>query len=233
MSLSVHDLVAGYGSGQVIDGVDLEVVPGEILVVAGRNGMGKTTLLETIMGQTRILKGEIAIDDRRIDKEPSHRIARSGLGYVPQGRRLFRDFTVLDNLRLGGISALGKTSPPFDASAYFPILKERQHQKAGSLSGGEQQQLAIGRALAGNPRYLLLDEPSEGVQPSIVDVIGTQLRRLADRHKIGVLLVEQQLDLAVAIADRIAVMEKGRIERLFGSNEVKNDQQQLLEQLAI
>ncbi len=233
MSLELRGLAAGYGAGPIIAGIDLDVHAGEIVAVMGRNGMGKTTLLRALMGETRIEGGSVSLDGRRLERLPSHAIARAGLGYVPQGRAIFKDLTVAENLRLGQFASNPKTgNREFDLSV-FPVLKERARQRAGTLSGGEQQQLAIARALAGDPRIVLLDEPSEGVQPSIVEAIGMLLQRLAAERTIGILLVEQQLDLAVDIADRTVLLEKGRIEAVFDGRELRRDPQRLVDRLGI
>ncbi|MEO1016452.1 MAG: ABC transporter ATP-binding protein [Pseudomonadota bacterium] len=233
MTLQVRGLVSGYGAGHVINGLDLELAPGEILAVMGRNGMGKTTLLRTLIGQATIVAGAITLDGRSLIGLPGHEIARAGLGYVPQGRAIFNDLTVADNLRLGRFARTAASSSPADNTKMFPILAERAGQRAGTLSGGEQQQLAIARALAGEPRILLLDEPSEGIQPSIVETIGKLLRKLADERNIGVLLVEQQLDLTLDVADCVVLLEKGKIRHAFTRNDLAVGTYQLTAELGI
>jgi ABC-type branched-subunit amino acid transport system ATPase component len=203
--LAVEGLVAGYRGGRVLQGVTLAVGPGEVVALVGRNGMGKSTLLRTLMGLVPA-GGSMRLDGVEMLGRPPHEIARAGVGWVPQGRQVFAGLTVAENLRLGARGG----DPPQALLASFPVLAERGRQRAGSLSGGEQQQLALARALAGRPRLLLLDEPSEGVQPSLVDRIGDTIGRIA-LGGIGVLLVEQNLDLVREVAGRVLVMEKGRI----------------------
>jgi branched-chain amino acid transport system ATP-binding protein/urea transport system ATP-binding protein len=210
--LEVRGLEAGYGDVPALFGVDLAVGAGRITALMGRNGMGKTTLLKAIMGLVRIGNGEILLAGRDLVGLPPYRIARQGVAYVPQGREIFTGLTVEENLRLGTLGhpelAPGLPARLFDL---FPVLDERRRQRAGLLSGGEQQQLAIARALIARPRLLLLDEPSEGVQPTIVEDIGRALAEIAVDDGIAVLLVEQSLDLALGIAERVLFMEGGRI----------------------
>jgi branched-chain amino acid transport system ATP-binding protein len=205
--LSIRGAVAGYGEGIVIDGLDLDVAPGEAVALLGRNGAGKTTLLKTVMGLVPLRAGAIHFGEQRLDRLEPFARARCGLGYVPQGRDVFQDLTVEENLLLGDLSA------PDAAPAYglFPALRERREEAAGRLSGGQQQQLAIARALMGQPRLLLLDEPSEGIQPSVVDEIVAALTRIARERAMGLLIVEQNLDMALALASRVALVEQGRI----------------------
>jgi len=208
--LSVSGLRSGYGGSLVLDGLDLEVAEGEVLALLGRNGMGKTTLLRTLMGLLRPSGGEIRFAGVAIAGRAPFEIARLGLAYVPQGRGLFAALTVEENLRLG---ALGKAvrSVPDGLYALFPVLAERRRQAAGTLSGGQQQQLAIARALAGRPRLLLLDEPSEGIQPSIVAELAATLAAVAAAERLSVLLVEQNVEMVLETAGRCAFLEDGRI----------------------
>jgi branched-chain amino acid transport system ATP-binding protein/urea transport system ATP-binding protein len=210
--LEIADLHAGYGATPALFGVDLRVEAAQITALMGRNGMGKSTLLRAVMGQLDIAAGSIVFAGRQIAGRASHEIARAGIGYVPQGRELFADLTVEENLLLG---ALGHPGQPIAIPArlveLFPIVDERRYQRAGSLSGGEQQQLAIARALMGRPKLLLLDEPSEGVQPSIVEAIAAALARIAAEDRVGILLVEQSLELALGTAELVHFMEEGRI----------------------
>jgi branched-chain amino acid transport system ATP-binding protein/urea transport system ATP-binding protein len=213
VKLEIENLVVGYVRGShVLDGLSLEVDTGEAVALLGRNGMGKSTLLRTIAGHLRPSAGEIRLDGRRLDSEPPYRVARAGVGYVPQGRDIFADFTVEENLRVGvlGRGRLGAAIPDW-AFAFFPILGERRRQLAGTLSGGQQQQLAIVRALVGMPQLLLLDEPSEGIQPSIVHDIGARLKRYLGERALSLLLVEQNLDLVASLASRVLFVENGRI----------------------
>ena len=180
MRLEVEDLAAGYIQGsRVLDGLSLSIDHGEAVALLGRNGMGKSTLLRTIVGHLKPVSGSIRLGNSEIGALPPYRIARAGIGYVPQGREIFADFTVEENLRMGvlGKKQLGRDVPGW-AYELFPILGERRRQRAGTMSGGQQQQLAIMRALVGMPDLLLLDEPSEGIQPSIVHDIGTVLQQV-------------------------------------------------------
>jgi len=213
MRLDVENLAAGYIKGsRVLDGVSLCVEHGEAVALLGRNGMGKSTLLRTIVGHLRPVSGSIRLGNGEIGALPPYRIARAGIGYVPQGREIFADFTVDENLRMGvlGKRGLGRDVPGW-AYDLFPILGERRQQLAGTMSGGQQQQLAIMRALVGMPDLLLLDEPSEGIQPSIVHDICTVLKRYAEERHLTILLVEQNLDLVNILASRALFMENGQI----------------------
>lgn len=209
--LELDSIEAGYGKTRVLNRVDLFVRRGERVALLGRNGMGKTTLLRTAIGLLSLWEGSIRLEGRDITKLPPFRRAWLGLGYVPQDRGLFPNLTVEQNLYLGTKAARQRRDIPEFIFDYFPILKERRNQIGGTLSGGQQQMLAISRALVGNPSVLLLDEPSEGIQPNLVDRIGDELRSIASEHNIGILLVEQNLDLALRLAERCLVMEKGQI----------------------
>ncbi len=210
--LTIKTLTAAYGSTQILNGVDLEVGKGEVVALLGRNGVGKTTLLKTIMGIVRPKSGETALDGRVITHTRTHDIAKAGVGYVPQGRGIFDKLTVEENLKMG-LRANPSTSADVPAFVFerFPILNERRRQIAGTLSGGQKQQLAISRAICGDPKVLLLDEPSEGIQPSIVQDIGVFIRHLTEALGISVLLVEQNLGLVSNAADRFAIMVKGEV----------------------
>jgi branched-chain amino acid transport system ATP-binding protein/urea transport system ATP-binding protein len=213
MMIEIDNLSAGYIKGAaVLDGLSLAIGRGESVALLGRNGMGKTTLMRTIMGHLKPSAGTIRFDGADISGAAPYRIARAGVGYVPQGREIFKDFTVEENLKVGllGKPGLGTTVPDW-AYELFPILAERRSQRAGTMSGGQQQQLAIMRALLGKPQLLILDEPSEGIQPSIVHDIGTTLRRYADSHGLTILLVEQNLDLVGLLARHALFMENGSI----------------------
>ncbi len=209
--LSVDGLLAGYGRVRIIQGVTLDVKNGEILAVIGRNGVGKTTFLKTLIGSILPMSGRISFKGADISGLPPSRRARLGIGYVPQGRGIFARMSVADNLLMGERVG-GAGAPNYErVFQFFPILKERLGQKAGSLSGGEQQQLSIGRILVGHPELILLDEPSEGIQPNIVQAIGRIIRRLRDEARLTVVIVEQNLDLIQATADRCIVIDKGVI----------------------
>lgn len=210
--LRVEGLRAAYGSIPVLNGVDLMVGHGEVLVLLGRNGVGKTTLMRALIGLLPPTAGRIAFDGVDMTGGRPHRIARAGISYVPQGRGIFPKLTVRENLLIGTRARPnGDERIPEEVYAHFPMLRERGEQLAGTLSGGQQQQLAIGRALCAEPKLLLLDEPSEGIQPNLVQEIGCFIRELVGRTGVSVLLVEQNLDLGLGVASRCAIMEKGAI----------------------
>ena len=211
--LTVDGLIAGYQHGsRVLDGVSFHVQRGEIVALMGRNGMGKSTVLRAITGHLPASKGTIALDGEEILGRASHEIANLGVGYVPQGREIFGDFTTEENLLMGVIGKKGLPNRVPDwAYEIFPMLRERRWQRAGTMSGGQQQQLAIMRALVGEPKLLLLDEPSEGIQPSIVQEIARTLRRTVLEKTLTVLLVEQNLELVLGMASRFLFMENGRV----------------------
>jgi branched-chain amino acid transport system ATP-binding protein len=202
----VDHLSAGYGGGAVVRDVSIRVGDGEAVAVLGRNGAGKTTTLMAIAGAIRPLAGTVAIDGRPVAGLPSFRIARLGLSLVPQGRRIFPTLTVRENLTLG--SRGGNLE---DVHALFPVLAQRTRVSGTALSGGEQQMLAIGRALMTRPRLLLMDEPSEGLAPQVVRELGTLVSRLRQEMGLSVLIAEQNLALAFAVADRVYVIERGEV----------------------
>jgi branched-chain amino acid transport system ATP-binding protein len=231
--LNVQDLRAGYGGKPVLQGVNLSVREGEIVAVIGRNGVGKSTLMKTLIGLIGTMSGEISFGGRSIGQLEAYRRAKLGIGYVPQGRDVFPRMTVRENLQVGE-AMCGRA----DASAYdrvyelFPILKERAAQSAGTMSGGQQQQLAIGRVLIGGPKMILLDEPSEGIQPSIVQEIGRIIVDFNRRTGITIVFVEQNLDLIRAIAQRCYVMDKGRIVAELNPHEL-DDRDNIRKYLAV
>ena len=221
--LSVVGLRAGYGGETVLQGVDLSIAPGEIVAVVGRNGVGKSTLMRTLVGLLRPGAGSIRFGGRDATLDSADARARSGIGYIPQGREVFPELTIRENLMVGEVAGRGRGAADYEAVyRFFPILKERSRQRAGTLSGGQQQQLAIARAMIGNPRLMLLDEPSEGIQPSIIKEIARNVRTLNAETGVSVLLVEQNLDLIVSLADRGHVMEKGRIVADLGPDEIRS-----------
>ncbi len=232
MILSVRDLVSGYGQSSVLSDVGFTIPEAEVVALLGRNGMGNTTLLRTVMGLLPARRGSIAFRGREITGMRPHLIARLGIGYVPQGREIFAAFTVEENLRL---AALGQGRRGTEGEIYhlFPLLAERRRQRAGNLSGGQQQLLALARALVAGPELLLLDEPSEGVQPSIVAEIALLLGRVAKERRISMLLVEQNLELALAAAERCIVMENGRVAAEYASAELRNNPGLVQSHLAI
>lgn len=207
--LTLTDVAGGYPGTRVLDGVDLEVDEGGVLVLLGRNGVGKTTLMHTIMGMLKAT-GSIRLGERELLGLSTHHVARAGLALVPQGRRVFGPLTVDENLRLGAARAANGPWSPAKIYELFPRLAERRKNNAGQLSGGEQEMLSIGRALVTNPHLLLMDEPSDGLAPSIVKLVGEVVRSLA-AEGATVLLVEQNLHLALTVADQVAVMSKGRV----------------------
>ncbi|GGC59049.1 ABC transporter ATP-binding protein [Chelatococcus reniformis] len=211
MELKIASLTSGYGRVQIVNNVSLAVRPAEITAVIGRNGVGKTTLIKTIIGALPAASGSISFGAADVTRLGPAERARLGIGYVPQGRGIFTRMTVAANLALG--AGVGRAASPDleRALAFFPILGKRLSQLAGSMSGGEQQQLAIGRILAGRPGIMLLDEPSEGIQPSIVQEIGLIVRRLRDEVGLAIMIVEQNLALIQAVADTCLVMDKGAI----------------------
>jgi branched-chain amino acid transport system ATP-binding protein len=208
--LALRDVQAQYGKSRVLHGVTLEVRAREIAVLVGRNGVGKTTTLEAVMGLAETTGGEVRFEGERISGLEPYRIPRRGIGYVPQGRRIFPELTVRENLEIGCVRGALDTATLARVFEYFPRLKERLWQPGGTLSGGEQQMLAIGRALLGRPRLLLLDEPTEGLMPSLVALVEETMQRLREEGTT-ILLVEQNLATALAVADRVYVMEKGEI----------------------
>jgi len=213
--LQVEGLNQYYGGSHILRNVSLEARVGEVTVILGRNGVGKTTLLKSLMGVVRVKAGRIALGGTDITKATSYDRVRLGTGYVPQGREIFGRLTVEDNLRMGLASRPGGTAIPPELFELFPVLKQMIKRRGGDLSGGQQQQLAIARALAAGPRLLMLDEPTEGIQPSIIKDIGRVLRMLADRgmngQKMAIVLVEQYYDFAEELADQYLVMERGEV----------------------
>jgi branched-chain amino acid transport system ATP-binding protein len=209
MTLVVDSLHAGYGPVRVLHGASLAVAPGETLALMGRNGAGKSTLLKAIMGLVRADEGTITLDATRLDTLPAHAVPRHRVAWVPQGRRLFAELTVADNLALGLMTNAEPPATREAALALFPRLRERLAQTAGTLSGGEQQMLAIARALCTGPRILLLDEPAEGLQPSLIAQIHATIRTLRARG-VATILVEPHVEAALALADRITFVATGR-----------------------
>ncbi len=213
--LNVESVNQYYGGSHILRGLGFEAKVGEVTVVLGRNGVGKTTLLKSLMGVVPIKSGAIKLDGVAIDKLKPYERVRLGVGYVPQGREIFGRLTVEENLQMGLASKPGGTPLPEQLFELFPVLKQMLHRRGGDLSGGQQQQLAIARALAAGPKLLILDEPTEGIQPSIIKDIGRAIRKLADEglngQKMAVVLVEQFYDFAAELADQYLVMERGEI----------------------
>lgn len=211
MMLSVENLNVYYGESHILQGVDLTVSEGEIVCVIGRNGMGKTTLMRGIMQLTPPKSGKIEFLGEDLTRLQPYDVALSGIAYVPQGRQIFPDLTVAENLRLGALSTGGKAELPPMVFNIFPVLKERLQQKGGTLSGGEQQMLAIARALVAKPKLVLLDEPSEGLQPSLMKALVKIVNDINRDLGVSFLVVEQRLDIAFGMASRGYVMEKGQM----------------------
>jgi len=209
--LAVHDIHAAYGSSRVLFGISLDVAAGECVCLLGRNGVGKTTTMRAIMGLTPPSAGRIVWKDTDIAGWPPHRVARAGIGFVPEDRRIFAELTVRENLDVSAQAAGRAGRWSVDAVfALFPKLKDLANRQGGYLSGGEQQMLTIGRTLMGNPELLLLDEPSEGLAPLVVESMLEQIGRLK-REGLTILLAEQGVDFSLALADRVYVLEKGAV----------------------
>jgi urea transport system ATP-binding protein len=209
--LNIRNVNQYYGGSHILRDVSLEAKQGEVTVILGRNGVGKTTLLKSLMGLVPIKTGAIEFDGKALQGATPYQRARAGIGFVPQGREIFARLTVEENLRMGLATKSGGTPIPPELFELFPVLKQMLHRRGGDLSGGQQQQLAIARALAAQPRLLVLDEPTEGIQPSIIKDIGRVIRMLADRGTMAIVLVEQYYDFAQELADTYAVMERGEV----------------------
>ncbi len=209
--LRIRDLCSGYGGVQVLRGLTLDLAAGEVLGLLGRNGAGKTTALKTIMGLLKASAGGIELDGVDLRQLPAHQVPKQGVAYVPQGRRLFAEMTVAENLRIGCMVRDTGQDTLDGILELFPILAERLRQRAGNLSGGEQQMLAVARALCLEPKVLLMDEPTEGLMPSMIDTILKTVSLLKSRG-VAVLLVEQKVEAALRVADRIAFLEHGEIQ---------------------
>ena len=221
--LSVNELNQYYGGSHILRGVSFEARLGEVTVVLGRNGVGKTTLLKSLMGVVPVRTGSVSLEGRDLARAPAYERVRRGIGYVPQGREIFGRLSVEDNLRMGLATKPGATRIPAELFELFPVLKQMLHRRGGDLSGGQQQQLAIARALAAGPKLLMLDEPTEGIQPSIIKDISRVIRMLADRGTMAIVLVEQYYDFAEQLADQYLVMERGEIIARGRGAEMKAD----------
>ncbi|MDB5915114.1 MAG: urtE [Ramlibacter sp.] len=209
--LQIRNVHQYYGGSHILRDVSIEARLGQVTVLLGRNGVGKTTLLKALMGLVPIKAGSIEFDGKPIQNNTPYERARAGIGFVPQGREIFARLTVEENLRMGLATRSGGTPIPQELYELFPVLKQMLHRRGGDLSGGQQQQLAIARALAARPKLLVLDEPTEGIQPSIIKDIGRVVRMLADRGDMAILLVEQYYDFAEELADAYLVMERGEV----------------------
>ncbi len=221
--LAVSDLHVAYGESEVLHGLDFEVAPNEIVAIMGRNGMGKTTLMKSLIGLVPSAKGAIRIGESEITPLKSHQRVAEGVAYVPQGRMIFSTMTVEENVETG-LTVTGERSVPPDIYELFPVLLEMKSRRGGNLSGGQQQQLAIARALASKPKVLLLDEPTEGIQPSIIREMARTLRKIRDDRGLSIVVSEQVLSFALDVADRVLVLENGRIVHEAPRAQVDEDQ---------
>jgi urea transport system ATP-binding protein len=208
--LDVRNLNAAYGQSEVLRGVSFTATPGEIVAVVGRNGMGKSTLMKSLIGVMPSRSGQIIVEGADITSLPSHARVKRGLSYVPQGRQIFGTMTVRENIETG-LVVTGKTRVPEEIYSLFPVLREFEKRRGGNLSGGQQQQLAIARALASDPKILLLDEPTEGIQPSVIKDIARALKQIRQMRNLCIVVCEQVLSFILEVADRILVMENGRV----------------------
>jgi branched-chain amino acid transport system ATP-binding protein len=220
--LEVRTIDAFYGEVQVLRGLSLEARPGEVLCLLGRNGAGKTTLLKAIMGLVRARTGSIALDGRDLSALPAHEVPKLGIGYVPQGRRLFAELSVADNLEIGLMTRGHGGATRSRVLRLFPLLGERLRQRAGTLSGGEQQMLALARALCLEPKLLLLDEPTEGLMPSMIGRIREVVLALR-ASGVAIVLVEQRVDAVLSIADRVTFIENGRSRQTVDVADLRGD----------
>jgi urea transport system ATP-binding protein len=216
--LQVNHIQQYYGGSHILRDVSFQTRLGAVTVLLGRNGVGKTTLLKSLMGLVPIRSGEILLDGQSIESKPTYARASAGIGFVPQGREIFARLTVEENLRMGLATQPSGAEIPTELFELFPVLKQMLHRRGGDLSGGQQQQLAIARALCLKPKLLILDEPTEGIQPNIIKDIGRVIQMLASRGDMSILLCEQYFDFAYELADDYLVMERGEIiARGFGS----------------
>jgi urea transport system ATP-binding protein len=223
--LSIRELEAGYGESMILRSVQMQVEPGQVVCLMGRNGVGKTTLMKTIMGLIKPRRGSIAYNDRDLTHTSPDKRAKAGIGYVPQGRDIFPQLTVEENLLLGlEAGSIRRKNVPESVYKMFPVLKEMMRRKGGDLSGGQQQQLSIARALVAEPKLLLLDEPMEGIQPSIVMEIEQVIESIKASKQMSVLLVEQSLTFATSIADYYYVLDKGTIVAEGSSSALSEEQ---------
>ena len=209
--LAISDLHVAYGQSEVLHGLNVSVAPNEIVAIMGRNGMGKTTLMKSLMGIVPAKSGSVTMEGTELGPLKSYERVAKGLAYVPQGRMIFSTMTVKENIETG-LVASGETEVPGDIYELFPVLLEMKDRRGGNLSGGQQQQLAIARALATKPKVLLLDEPTEGIQPSIIKDIGRAISYLRSLGNIAIVLVEQYLDFACELGDNFAVMDRGAVK---------------------
>ena len=228
--LKLNNYNVAYGQSRVISDMNLEIGEGEIISLVGRNGMGKTTLLKSLIGMVPQESGQILLDGEDISSQQSHERVASGIGFVPQGRMIFSTMTVTENI-VTGLTTTGEKKVPEDLYELFPVLKEMGKRRGGNLSGGQQQQLAIARALASRPKLLVLDEPTEGIQPSIIREMAQTLRRIRDERGLTILVSEQVLSFALDVSDKVMVIEKGEIVHQESSAEA--DQKKIAAYLSV
>lgn len=230
--LEVKNIHSGYGPVQVLFGVSLSVNASEILCLLGRNGAGKTTIMKSIMGLVPITRGSVSLEGQPLHSLPAHKVPKMGVGYIPQGRRLFPELTVSENIEMGLMVRNEGADTRDWVLDLFPRLKDRLRQQAGTLSGGEQQMLATARALCVRPKVLLLDEPTEGLQPSMIE----QIRQVVVRMKqegIAIVLVEQRVDAVLSIADKVTFVENGKDVQTIGAADLRNDPELLRRRLGV
>ncbi|MBL0918829.1 MAG: urea ABC transporter ATP-binding subunit UrtE [Hydrogenophaga sp.] len=228
--LQVKDLVVAYGQSQALHGISFEARENEAVAIMGRNGMGKTTLFKSLMGVLPTKSGHISVAGQDVTRDESFRRVAKGIAYVPQGRMIFPTLTVEENIQTGLENAKDKTIPQ-EIYALFPVLWDMRRRKGGNLSGGQQQQLAIARALVTNPKVLLLDEPTEGIQPSIIKDIAKALNEIRKMRKITIVVSEQVLSFAMDVADRLFVIEGGRL--VHETERANTDQQRIKAYLSV
>jgi urea transport system ATP-binding protein len=228
--LKLNNYNVAYGQSRVISDMNLEIGESEIISLVGRNGMGKTTLLKSLIGMVPQESGQILLDGKDISDQQSHERVASGIGFVPQGRMIFSTMTVTENI-VTGLTTTGEKKVPEDLYELFPVLKEMGKRRGGNLSGGQQQQLAIARALASRPKLLVLDEPTEGIQPSIIREMAQTLRRIRDERGLTILVSEQVLSFALDVSDKVMVIEKGDIVHQESSAEA--DQKKIAAYLSV
>jgi branched-chain amino acid transport system ATP-binding protein len=230
--LKIENIHTGYGRVKVLFGIDLEARPGEILCLLGRNGAGKTTILKTIMGLLPLEQGRITMDGTEISALPAHEIPKQRIGYVPQGRRLFPELTVAENIEMGMMPCKSPEDTREKVLQMFPRLRERLSQQASTLSGGEQQMLATARALCIRPKVLLLDEPTEGLQPSMIELVRNVIVQMK-QDGLAVVLVEQRVDAVLQIADQVAFIENGRNAETLSAEALRRDPDKLHAHLGV